>query len=48
MSQPDAQSVTPEIRMFFDEGSACYNCHDFDAMMEMYTVDAVLDVSRVF
>jgi ketosteroid isomerase-like protein len=48
MSQPDYQSAEPEIQMFFDEGFECYNRHDFDAMLEMYTVDAVLDVSRIF
>jgi ketosteroid isomerase-like protein len=47
MSQPDAHSATPEIQMFFDEAFECYNRHDFDAMLEMYAVDAVFDVSRV-
>ena len=48
MSQENARSAKPEIQMFFDEGFECYNRHDFDAMLQAYAADAVLDVSRVF
>jgi ketosteroid isomerase-like protein len=48
MSRPAVQSAKPEIQIFFAEGFECYNRHDFDAMLEIYAEDAVLDVSRIF